>query len=452
MLTLSSGVKGFTTIHAGSARQALTRLRFICQLADTSNELPMSALSALVSEAIDIVVHCTRIGGMVRVSEVIAVEESQTGPDATQFTVTELFARPAVDEPLAWTGNLPVRAARALTEAGFDVRSLLDPDADRRGGSGSRSSGRVVTGQRRPAPCGGDRRLMAAVLVAVAGAAGVFLLYTSVVLGWSGLGVGPASTTRRHRPHRAQQWLAQAGLDDVQPSEFLWVMALLFVLGTGLTFALFGSPLPAVAVGAFAATYPVASYRPAGAADAGAAAEAWPRMIEEIALLTGSLGRSVPQALFEVGRRGPDEMRAAFEAATRHWLVTTDFPASLSVLKAGLADATADAACETLLVAHEVGGSDVQRRLAALVEDRTADVQGRKDAAARQAGVRFARRFVLFVPIGMALTGLSIGDGRAAYSTGVRPARGSGRGGDGRGLLAVVGAPAAPARGGPGVR
>ncbi len=258
---------------------------------------------------------------------------------------------------------------------------------------------------------------MIPVLVAVAGAAGVFLLYTSVVLGWQGLGVGPASNRPRHRPQRAQQWLAQAGLDDVQPSEFLWVMALLFVLGTGITFALFGSPLPAVAVGAFAATYPVASYRARRRRRRRAAAEAWPRMIEEIALLTGSLGRSVPQALFEVGRRGPEEMRAAFEAATRHWLVTTDFPASLSVLKAGLADATADAACETLLVAHEVGGSDVQRRLAALVEDRTADVQGRKDAASRQAGVRFARRFVLFVPVGMALTGLSIGDGRAAYST-----------------------------------
>src|SRR3546814_9501415 len=38
LLTLSSGVKGFTTIHAGSARQALTRLRFICQLAERSEE------------------------------------------------------------------------------------------------------------------------------------------------------------------------------------------------------------------------------------------------------------------------------------------------------------------------------------------------------------------------------------------------------------------------------
>ena len=43
LLTLSSGVKGFTTIHAGSARQALTRLRFICQLAD--DHLPISAPS-----------------------------------------------------------------------------------------------------------------------------------------------------------------------------------------------------------------------------------------------------------------------------------------------------------------------------------------------------------------------------------------------------------------------
>jgi pilus assembly protein CpaF len=126
LLTLSSGVKGYTTIHAGSARQALTRLRFICQLADTSNELPMSALSSLVSEAVDLVVHCTRIGGQVRVSEVVAVEEAQTGPDAVQFTVTELFARARPDAPLGWSGNLPVRAGRALAEAGYEVRDLLD--------------------------------------------------------------------------------------------------------------------------------------------------------------------------------------------------------------------------------------------------------------------------------------------------------------------------------------
>ena len=147
------------------------------------------------------------------------------------------------------------------------------------------------------------------------------------------------------------------------------------------------------------------------------AREAWPRMIEEIRLLTGSLGRSIPQALLEVGRRGPAELRPAFAAAEREWLISTDFARATDVLKARLADPTADAACETLLVAHEVGGSDVDRRLAALVEDRIQDLQGRKDAQAKQAGVRFARRFVLIVPVGMALAGLSIGTGRAAYQT-----------------------------------
>jgi len=125
LLTLSSGVKGFTTIHAGSARQALTRLRFICQLSDTANELPMSALNALVSESIDVVVHCARRGDTPIVTEVIAVEELQTGRDSTNFTVTQLFQRERYDDPLRWTGNVPARITRPLELAGFDIRGLL---------------------------------------------------------------------------------------------------------------------------------------------------------------------------------------------------------------------------------------------------------------------------------------------------------------------------------------
>ena len=166
LLTLSSGVKGFTTIHAGSARQALTRLRFIAQLGDRSGELPMAALNSLVSEALDVVVHCTRTGDRLRVSEVVAVEDLQTAPDATAFTVTELFQRERQDGPLAWTGNLPSRAARPLEAAGYDVRRLLGAvggrtgsggnGAGRAGGSGSSragagrsATGRSATGRRR---------------------------------------------------------------------------------------------------------------------------------------------------------------------------------------------------------------------------------------------------------------------------------------------------------------
>ena len=97
--------------------------------------------------------------------------------------------------------------------------------------------------------------------------------------------------------------------------------------------------------------------------------------------------------------------------------MTTDFARTLHVLKHRLADPTADAACETLLVAHQVGGTDLDRRLESLSDDRRQDGQGRKDARARQAGVRFARSFTIVCPLGMAVVGLTIGDGRAAYQT-----------------------------------
>ncbi|MDH4147948.1 MAG: ATPase, T2SS/T4P/T4SS family, partial [Acidimicrobiia bacterium] len=126
LLTLSSGVKGYTTLHAGSARQALTRLRFICQLADVANELPISALNTLVCESIDLVVHCGRGPHGPRINEIIAVEDLAGGADATHFTVTELFTRAGPDAPLQWTGQIPARLDRTMRQAGTELRPLLD--------------------------------------------------------------------------------------------------------------------------------------------------------------------------------------------------------------------------------------------------------------------------------------------------------------------------------------
>ncbi len=254
------------------------------------------------------------------------------------------------------------------------------------------------------------------VVLAVAAAAGTYYLFTAVAFGWRGLGVGPAPARRAARRRRFREWLVQAGL-DVSPREFVAVSAATAAAGAGLGLTLFGGPVPALVTGVCAGVSPAASYRRRRRHRRAEAQEAWPRLLEEIRVLTSGLGRSIPQALFEAGRGAPDALRAGFEAAQREWLLSTDFGRTVAVLKASLADPTADAACETLLVAHEVGGSDLDRRLAALIEDRVIDVQGRKDARSRQAGVVFARRFVLLVPVGMALVGMTVGTGRAAYGT-----------------------------------
>ncbi len=255
---------------------------------------------------------------------------------------------------------------------------------------------------------------MIALALAVIAGAGVHLL-------WADRRPSPAADHERGaegvggRSPALVRWLAQAGLDHVRPAEFLAVSVALALVGTLLTYAALGAPLPSLVAGLAAGTAPATGYRARRRRRRELAQEAWPRIIEEIRILTGAVGRSIPQALFEAGGRAPDELRAAFAIAHREWLLTTDFARTLGVLKEHLADPTADAACETLLVAHEVGGADLDRRLEALADDRIADLQGRRDARAQQAGVRFARRFVLVVPLGMGLVGMSIGNGRSAY-------------------------------------
>jgi len=260
-----------------------------------------------------------------------------------------------------------------------------------------------------------------ALLSALAAAAGVYLVYSELVLGRRGL---RRSGSGRRRPRyggrfaaRRDEWLVQAGLVDVRWAEFVAVLTVLFIIGFAIAVAMFGGVLPGIVLGLFAASFPIASARARRANRLAAAQDAWPRMIEEIRIQTSALGRSIPQAVFEVGARGPVELRGAFEAAHREWLISTNFERTMSVLKARLADPTADATCETLLIAHELGGSDLDRRLTALVDDRVLDAQGRKDARAKQSGVRFARRFVLLVPLGMAFAGMSVGEGRQAYRT-----------------------------------
>jgi len=258
---------------------------------------------------------------------------------------------------------------------------------------------------------------MIALFVALSGSYGVYLLYTAFTMGWTGIGPGPRSARRTDRRRRVRDWMVQAGLDAVRPGELAAVMGALFLVGGAVGYAIFGGVVPPLAGGCLAAGAPMGAARSRRDRRRAEAREAWPRMIEEIRIKATTLGRSLPQALFEVGERAPTELRPAFEVAHREWLLSTDFARTVGVLKSRLADATADAVGETLLVANEIGGNDIDRCLVALIDDRILDLQGRKDAMARQAGARFARRFVLVVPLGMALVGLSIGDGRAAYQT-----------------------------------
>lgn len=249
-------------------------------------------------------------------------------------------------------------------------------------------------------------RATVSLVAALIAAAGVFLL------------TQPATLRRPRRRPRLTDWMRQAGVVGVRGSEFIAVEVSVFAATSAFMWLLFGAIFPAVLIGLGATAAPLAVYRRRRAALVDQARDAWPSMLEELRLQVGALGRSVPAALLDVGLRSPIEpMRLAFVDAQREWLLSTDFPRLVRLLQDRLASSTADAVLETLLIANEIGGTDIDRRLARLAADRQVDLRHRHEALSRQSGVRFARWFVLLVPFAMALIGLGIGDGRGAYSS-----------------------------------
>ena len=124
LLTLSSGIKGFTTIHSANARGALSRLRFLAELSDAGS-LPHGALTTLVSDAVDLVVFSQRTPTGPQVSEIIAVEEQLVDASSGAFTVTDLFSRRSPSDPLEWTGLLPQRLSHLFSAAGSDLGAVL---------------------------------------------------------------------------------------------------------------------------------------------------------------------------------------------------------------------------------------------------------------------------------------------------------------------------------------
>ena len=258
----------------------------------------MSALNSLVSEAIDLVVHCRRGPGGPRRDR----GGRRRGPrrctrrDAVHH---HRAVHPARARRARWPGR-----ATAVTP-GPGVR---------------RGRARPVRAARRGAPrangCRSDRRCCWRRSPATASTCAYTAAPSAgVVSDWATAAAG-ARPADRPAPvrHRAGEWLTQAGLGDVQPGRVLGGDRRAVRRRRGHRDAAVRWRAPGRVIGAFAATFPVGDLPPAPRRPPPASPGAWPRLIDEIRILTVSAGRSIPQALFEVGSSRADELRPAFDA------------------------------------------------------------------------------------------------------------------------------------------
>ena len=118
LIALNSGLPGISSIHANSARDALSKLCTLPLLA--GRNIDSGFVVPTVAGCIDVVVHCELVrGGRRRVSEIVSPSGHVSG---TVIEASTIFAlEHGVLEP---TGGFPTRLAK-FTAAGFDPAAVL---------------------------------------------------------------------------------------------------------------------------------------------------------------------------------------------------------------------------------------------------------------------------------------------------------------------------------------
>jgi len=99
----------------------------------------------------------------------------------------------------------------------------------------------------------------------------------------------------------------------------------------------------------------------------------------------------LPEALTNLGERGPEAVRPQFRAFATDYAASARFDSSLDRLKARFADPVADRIVEALRLAHEVGGTDLGTLLRSLSQMLREDMRTRGGGRGRQRPPRSTR-------------------------------------------------------------
>lgn len=144
----------------------------------------------------------------------------------------------------------------------------------------------------------------------------------------------------------------------------------------------------------------------------------WPEAVDNITSAVRA-GMALPEALGQLGTRGPEELREPFRRFADDYRLTGRFSDCLDRLKDRLADPVGDRLVESLRIAREVGGSDLGRLLRTLSGFLREDARTRAELETRQSWTVNAARLAVAAPW-FVLAMLSTNpESVAAYSSGV---------------------------------
>ena len=196
---------------------------------------------------------------------------------------------------------------------------------------------------------------------------------------------------------RTAEMIAAAGIEGVTARQLLVSCA-----GAGLLVALVFLVLSrtwpvALAFGAFAAYAPVGLVRYRVRQRRNELRDLWPDAVDNLGSAVRA-GLSLPEALTQLGIRGPEPLRRPFLRFGEDYRATGRFHECLGRLKERLADPTGDRICESLRIARDVGGSDLGRLLRTLSSFLRDDARTRAELETRQGWVVNAARLAVAAP------------------------------------------------------
>lgn len=191
--------------------------------------------------------------------------------------------------------------------------------------------------------------------------------------------------------------LARAGLDEVSPWNLLGLCAGAFMLATFVMMGVSGVLAIGTVFGLLAAVMPIAVLRGRALRRLREHAELWPDAVDNLASAVRA-GLSLPEALVQLGERGPEGLRAPFIRFGRDYQATGRFDESLDLLKSRLADPVGDRVIEALRIARDVGGGDLGRMLRALSGFLRDDLRTRSELESRQSWTVNGARLAVAAP------------------------------------------------------
>jgi len=208
---------------------------------------------------------------------------------------------------------------------------------------------------------------------------------------------GPPAHRPPSRRRRLEERIAQAGLDGVSPARLVGTCIAVGSVALLLSLAVTRSATISTCFAAFAAYAPLAvlGWRRRQRQDE--LRSAWPDAVDNLASGVRA-GLSLPEALAQLGIRGPLPLRPAFGRFAEDYRATGRFGESLDRLKASLADPVGDRVVESLRLAREVGGSDLGRLLRTLSTFLREDARTRSELEARQSWTVNAARLAVAAP------------------------------------------------------